>query len=118
MAIRIPLFKETSADFTQNIDLEDVNVVIRLTYNTRTETWMLRLATENYTLTGIKLVRNFPLLFRHKALFPELPGDFIVRKISDDININDLNYDTFGIYYDLFYITQAELELWRTESGL
>jgi len=118
MAIQIPLFQNLSADFTQNIDLENVNVVIRLTYNTRTETWMIKLSTDNYDLMGIKLVKNFPLLWRHRAIFPEILGDFIVIKISDDININDLNYDTLGVYYDLFYITQAELELWKTENGL
>jgi hypothetical protein len=118
MAIEIPLFQEQSADFTQNIDLENVNVEIRLLYNTRTETWMMRLKTDNYELDGLRLVKNFPLIWRHKAVFPEVIGDFIVLKISDDININDLDYDTLGVYFGLFYITQEELEQWKTNNGI
>lgn len=118
MAIEIPLFQTQSADFTQNIDLENVNIEIRLVYNTRVGTWMMRLQTDNYELTGIKLVKNFPLLWRHKALFPELPGDFIIVKISDDININDLDYETFDVYFALYYITQTELEEWKEDNGI
>jgi hypothetical protein len=118
MAIEIPLFQDQSADFTQNIDLENVNVEIRIVYNTRVETWMMRLKTNNYELNGLKLVKNFPLLWRHKALFPEVIGDFIILKISDDINVNDLDYDTFGVYFALFYITQDELEEWKENNGL
>jgi hypothetical protein len=118
MAIQIPMFQSLSSDFTQNIDLESVNVEIRLMYNTRTESWMMQLKTDNYEINGIKLVKNFPLLWKHKALFPEVIGDFIVKKISDDININDLNYDNLGIYFGLFYITQAELEEWKVYYGI
>jgi len=119
MAIQIPSnFKDLSADFTMNIDLENVNTEIRLVYNTRVESWMLRLKTANYELNGIKLIKNYPLLWRHKALFPEVLGDLIILKISDDININELNYDNLGVYYDLFYITQAELLEWWVANGI
>lgn len=118
MAVRIPLFQDQSADFTQNIDLENVNVEIRIIYNTRTETWMMHLKSDNYEYGGIKLVKNFPLLWKHKALFPEVIGDFIVLKISDDININDLDYNTFGVYFGLYYITQTELTQWRSDNGI
>ena len=116
--IQIPLFQTLTADFTQNIDLENVNVEIRLVYNTRVESWMMTLKTTNYEINGIKLVKNFPLLWRHKALFPELIVDFMIIKISDDININDLDYDTLGIYFALFYITQDELENWKVSYGI
>lgn len=116
--IEIPLFQDQSADFTQNIDLDSVNTEIRLIYNTRIETWMMHLNSANYTLNGIKLVKNFPLIWRHKALFPELPGDFIILKLSDDINVNDLDYDTFGVYFALYYLSAEELESWKTNNGL
>ena len=117
--IQIPTnFKDLSSDFIMTIDLDNVNTEIRLNYNTRTESWMMRLKTANYELSGIKLVKNFPLLWRHKALFPEIPGDIIVLKISDDININDLNYDNLGVYFDLFYLTASELLEWRAANGI
>jgi len=119
MSIQIPTnFKDLSADFIINIDLENVNTEIRLVYNTRTESWMMRVKTNNYQLDGIKLVKNFPLLWRHKALFPEVLGDLIILKTSDDINVNDLNYDNLGIYFQLFYITSSELEEWKVANGI
>lgn len=118
MAIEIPLFQDQSADFSQNINVENINVQIRIRYNTRTETWFCNLSSDNYQLNGLKLVRNFPLLWRHKALFPEVLGDFIILKISDKINNNDLNYDTLGVNYGLFYITQDELNTWVAFYGL
>lgn len=117
--IKIPTnFKNLSADFIMNIDLENVNTELRLTYNTRIESWMLRAKTNNYEISGIKLVKNFPLLWRHKALFPEVLGDLIVLKTSDDININDLNYDNLGVYFELFYITADELIEWQVANGI
>ena len=117
--IQIPTnFKDLSADFIMNIDLENVNTEIRLIFNVRTEAWMMRLKTNNYELDGIKLVKNFPLLWRHKALFPEVLGDLVVLKISDDVNVNELNYDNLGVYYDLFYLTQSELLKWQVANGI
>ena len=118
MAIQIPLFKEQSSNFTQNIDLENVNIEIKLVYNTRTETWVAKFTTTNYAINGIKLTKNFPLLWKYRASFPEIIGDFIVLKISDDINVNVLDYDTLGVYYALFYITQEELEQWKISNGI
>lgn len=118
MAIQIETFQIQSADFTQVVELDGVNVTLRLMYNTRSESWVLQLNTANYSLNGIKLVKNFPLLWKHKALFPELPGDFIVWKISDDININVLDYDNLGLYFGLFYISASELQEWKDLYGI
>lgn len=116
--IEILTFQDQSADFTQSIDLENVSVEIRMIYNTRTESWMIHFKTADYELNGIKMIKNFPLLWRHKALFPELQGDFLIRKISDDINVNELDYDTLGVYFALFYITADELEEWKVSYGI
>lgn len=118
MALQIPVFQTLSADFTQVVTLENTDVTIRLTFNTRTESWMMNLSAGNYSLNGIKLVKNFPLLMRHKALFPVLDGDLIVLKISDDVNINDLDYESLGLYFTIFYVTSEEIELWRDVNGL
>ena len=116
--IEILSFQNQTSDFTQSIDLEQVTITIRMIYNTRSESWYAHFSTTNYELNGIKLVKNFPLLWKHKSLFPELQGDFMIRKISDDINVNELNYDTLGIYFALFYLTETELEEWMSDNGI
>jgi hypothetical protein len=116
--IQLPNFQSDGANFVYNIDLEGYNLEIRFTWNTRVESWFLNLATTNYKLNGIKLVKDFPLLWRHKALFPEIQGDLICLKISDEINDIDLNYDSLGINWALFYITQEELNKWKIEKEL
>jgi hypothetical protein len=118
MAIKLPNFQNDGANFLYNVDLEEINLEIRFTYNERSESWILNLATANYNLNGIKLVKDFPLLWRHQALFPELKGDLICLKISDEINDIDLTYDSLGVNWALFYLTQTELDEWKTAKGL
>ena len=116
--IEIPVFQDQSADFTQNIDLDEINVTIRLIYNIRNEFFHMNLSTENFNIEGIKVIKNFPLLFTHKALFPELKGDFIIRKISETIQVEDFTYDNFGIFWSLFYLSETELNEWKTLYGI
>ena len=116
--IQIPVFQNQTADFEMTIDLDNVSTKIRLVFNIRTETWNMRLTTPNASIQGIKLVKQFPLLERHKGIFYELPGDFLVLKLSDDITDPDLDYDNLGVFWALFYLTEAEVEAWRTENGI
>lgn len=116
--IEIPVFQRQSADFTQNIDLDEINVTIRLTYNVRNEYFHIDLITDNFDIQGIKVVKNFPLLFTHKAIFPEMKGDFMIRRISESIDVEEFNYDNLGIFWSLFYLNESELNEWKEENGL
>jgi hypothetical protein len=101
-----------------NIDLDAVNVEIRFVFNTRTESWYIRLKTNNAELNDVKLVKNFPLISQYKAHFFELPGDFLVLKISDEITDPELNYDNLGEFWALFYLSATEVAEWREENGI
>lgn len=116
--IEIPVFTEQSSDFTQNIDLDNINVKIRLTYNTRVNYWFMALETGESSLQGIKLVKNFLLIDQYKALLPDIPGDFGVFKISNELNDNEFTYDNFGIAWSLFYLTADEVEEFKELNGL
>lgn len=112
----IPLYKDSSADFTQIIDLDNISVTIRLSFNIRNQYWRINLETENYELKGLKVVENFPLIYPHNALFPELSGDFFIFKVSD--TTDDFTYDFFGTDYKLFYCDETELAYWREYNNL
>lgn len=116
--IEIPVFTTQAADFTQIIDLDNVTVTIRLVFNIRVESWFMRLETENYTLDGIKLVENYPLIQQYKALFPELPGDFLIQQINDEVENPEFDYDSFGVFWSLFYFTEDEVTDWEVENGI
>ena len=84
--IQIPAFNATNADFEQDIDLDNITVTIRMTYNSRSSYWKVDFITENCSLLGIKCVRNYPLTQQHKAIFPCLPGDFLIQPLNDDLS--------------------------------
>jgi len=117
MAVQLPVFQTQSADFEYTIELDNINTLVRLTYNVRSGFWKMNLSVNGNTLYNIKLVKNFPLLKQNKALFPYLPGDFFVLKISDESE-EDFNYDNFGTVWGLVYVTAAEYEAWREANGL
>jgi len=115
--IEIPVFKNQSADFAQNIDIGGFNIEIRLTYNVRNKFWHISFSSENYSIVGIKVTINFPILLTHKAIFPVLRGDFIIQKISD-VSDEDFTYDNFGEVWSLFYFTEEEMNQWKEDNGL
>lgn len=118
MSIQIPIYKDTSADFTQIMDLDNVTVTIRLRYNIRVGFWFMDLETENYSLYGLKVIENFPIIFPHQALFPELLGDFFIIQSTNTDEVVDFDYDSFGEIFNLFYYTETEYQTWRNTYGL
>jgi hypothetical protein len=116
--IKIPLFKDTSADFTQIIDLDEITVTIRLKYNIRNNFWSMDLETENYALYGLKVIENFPIIFPHYALFPELNGNFFIIQDTNTNEVIDFTYDNFGTIFNLYYYTVTEYNTWKDAYGL
>jgi hypothetical protein len=118
MSIKIPIFKNTSADFSQIIDLDEITVTIRLKYNIRNNFWSMDLETENYFLYGLKVIENFPILFPHNALFPELNGNFFIIQDTNTDEVVNFTYDTFGDVFNLYYYTETEYNTWKNTYGL
>lgn len=115
--IKIPIFSDQSSIFTMNIELNSISVDLTLTYNIRNERWYISLVTENNSLYYRKLVENFPLVYPHKAIFPELSGDFFVIK---NVNKSDnmITYENLGNGWDLFYYDESEMQDWADDNGI
>src|SRR4030042_6769147 len=110
----IPMFQEESTDFEFSIDLDNITTTIRLTYNVRSGYFRMNISTENYSLYGLKVVAEFPLIYQHKALFPELPGDIIINQVNRLDEEIDMTYDNLGSDYVMRYYTKDEFEAWKT----
>lgn len=116
MALNIPIFNNTSSDFSMQIELENNIYDIRLVFNVRSDSWHMTIGQGNFSVTGLKLVSNFPLLTNHKSLFSILEGDFIVDKINDSAG-DEITYSNLGVDYILSYITPNEYNQWRSNNG-
>jgi hypothetical protein len=115
----IETFQEQSADFVQVVELDEIIVSLRLTFNVRNETWFINEYLETETekaLYGIKVTKEFPLIWPLKTQI-DLPGDFMVIKRDEDVE-DEITYDNFNNGWDLFYLTQEEVNTWFSENGL
>lgn len=115
--IRIPTFQISSADFEQDINLNDQIVNIRITYNIRDEYFFLIFTDQDgNVVSNIKIVPNWLLLNQHKALLT-FDGDLIVSKTDEEAG-DVITYDNFGSGWDLFCLTEQETRDWKKENGV
>ncbi len=66
--------------------LDGVDYVLSLAYNQREDRWYLSIADDEETpiLSGLKLVSNFGLLFRHRYNPAVPPGELMVTDTTTD----------------------------------
>lgn len=114
--IKIPIFSESSADFTQTIELNNILFTIRLKYNIRCGYWFINIETENNTTGDFKVVYDYPIFKNHKSLFYDIKGDFIVKKVND--TDNNLSYSNLGNDFILYYYTENEINEWLDENNI
>lgn len=116
MAQNIPIFLETSSDFTQRLELETGVCTLRIKWNVRNETAYLTFTDRfNNTLQNIKIVPNWPLL-RHLKGSIDFRGDFVAVAINSAAG-NEITYENFGTDYRLLYLTPAEVQRWEDTYG-
>lgn len=116
---RIETFQTQSADFVQVVELDGLIVSLRITFNTRSETWFINEYIELDTgksLYGIKITKDFPLLWPLKSRI-DLSGDFITVRRDDKVDDN-ITYDNLNNGWDLYYITNDEFVEWKNEHGV
>lgn len=109
--IIIQMFQEASADFTQTIDLDGTPFILRVTWNTRVESFFMDIQDRNQQdiLLGIRLVPNY-LLVRDYVQETLPPGDFY---LWDSLNTPEdfgVTFDNLGNRYILLYLTKEEIE--------
>lgn len=116
--IEIPIFKDTSSDFTQNIELDNLIITIRLVWNIRCNDWFISIETSNGNkIDFIRLVFNYPIINQYKYLFPDISGDFFVQ-LYNNINTDTITYNNLGKDLALYYYTESEVDEWKVENGL
>jgi len=116
--INLPMFQNDSTDFQYSIDLDNVSVQLRFTYNVRSGYFRMNIATENYSLYGLKMVPDYPLLDNHKALFPELLGDIIITQVNRLDEQIDCTFDNLGTDFKVYYYNADELASWKANNGI
>jgi len=108
MAIIIPIKNNPNHAFT--IELDSKIFKILFLYNSMGNFWSISLYDDddNILISNIKLVANYPLLFRHKNInFPL--GDFYceITGVSAEITRNSFSSGEAN----LLYLTQEEIQL-------
>lgn len=116
--IELPFFQTQSSDFSYSIDLDNVPVDIRITYNVRSSYFRLNIATEKYNLYGLKLIKNFPIINHHKAFIPDILGDFIIKQVNRLDEDLEMTFDNIGSDFKLYYYNKDEFDSWKTDNNL
>lgn len=117
MAVIIPVFQNKSSKFRQDLILENIALTFTMQWNSRAGYWFVSLTDGTTELLSKKLVANWPLLKRNKAIFPLLSGDIIAIKTDLEAE-NEITYDNLNNGWTLLYIDRFELEEWETFYGI
>lgn len=108
--IVIQTFQDVSADFSQTISLDDIPFTLRMTWNTRIESWFMDILDKdkNNILLGIRLVPNY-LLIKDYSQTELPPGDFYLWDSENTPSDFNVTFDTLGRRYILLYVTKGEM---------
>ena len=123
--ISIPFDPDQGPD--QELSFQTPNadaVVLRLAWNPRTSFWGMdiayrpKLATALSTVTGLKVVPNWPILSALKASFP-FDGDFMLLPVAAEAYSKmPMQFEDLGTAWSLCWLTADEVESWRSMNGL
>ena len=115
--IVIPSFSSTASDFEQKITLEEQELVVRLSWNSRSEFWYLSLDDQKgHTLNSRKLIPFFPLVGKHKALMP-ITGDLWLMP-EQDVSPEYPTFEGLGTTHNLYWLNDSENLSLRKALGL
>lgn len=115
--ILIPFDPMKSADQEFKIQLGDQIAQIRLLWNVRSESWSMTLSGDFGTLTGLKLVPDWPLL-REREATTTFVGDFIMRSLTAATTGGRIEYGDLGVRWGLCWMTAEEKTAWEAYYGL
>jgi hypothetical protein len=97
--------------FQKNYNLDGESFYIELRYNPICNSWFLTLKDQDFNIiiSSIRIVSKI-FLFRNKRAVGNLPkGDFkIIQKTSGRSDKN-IDFDTFGDEFKLYYFNQSEV---------
>lgn len=110
--IQIPSFASSASDFEQTITLEEQELSIRLSWNSRSEFWYMDLDDQKgHVLSSRKLVPLFPLVGKHKALLP-IAGDFLLMP-EQDVAPEYPTFEGLGTTHNLYWLNDSEIQTFK-----
>lgn len=98
-------------DQTIHETLDGVPVTIRIIWNERFKYWTMNLYDRQLEaiITGVKLVRDYPLISRFNL--SQLAGDFIFYRVSGEDD--EAAFDSLGGAFELVYLSEVEINAIR-----
>ena len=115
--IRVPSSALTSSDFEQKITFEEQELVIRLSWNSRSEFWFMDIDDQKgHILSSRKLVPFFPLVGKHKALMP-IAGELWLLP-EQDVAPEYPTFEGLGVTHNLYWLNNDENRQMQRALGL
>lgn len=111
--IIIPIFKDDSPMFTQEIELNGGVYNLYIYWNARDEAWYLDVRdveTEESIVAGMKLVPVYDMNLQYRSYSTMPRGTFIVLDLEDDSVNSGITFDNLYVRYILAFITEEEIE--------
>ena len=116
MAQLIPVYLTTSSDFSQELELGNQLINMRIKWNVRNGAPHMDFTDDlGVTLYGIKIVPYWPLLRQIKGP-TNFKGDLMVLK-EDENASTEITYANLGNGQNFYYLTEDEVETWEINNG-
>jgi len=109
---QVPLYKDVSARWTCQVELENAVYGVYISWNTRAAGWFMELrdATGTPLLSGIRLEPGVLLINRYRVTVPGLPiGDFWVMDTENAPATATLSFANLGERFLLVYTYQETI---------
>lgn len=106
--LEIPISTDNDAVFSLSVNLDDISVAMRFTWNSRSSAWFLDLESVNGKNNGIRISENRLLLGTKNKTLP-LGSDLIVLKRGVAAE-SGLDFFNLGKDYILYYSDKESVE--------
>lgn len=118
MSLRLITLSPGIAQTRQRVVLDGREFAIVLHWSQREERWYLDLytATDDLLVAGIKLVPNWPLLYRYRSVAGLPAGELMV--VDDRPSPAPPTLDELGDVVQLGYAEAADLEVLKTDGAV
>lgn len=108
MMLEIPIAPDNDAIFSLSVNLDDVSVAMRFSWNSRSSAWFLDVESVNGKNNGIRLAENRLLLGSKNKTLP-LGSDFILLKRGVSAE-SGLDFFNLGSDYIVYYADKESVE--------
>ena len=113
----IQTFQNTSADYSVEVTLDRQSVSLRIVWNVRVGIFFILFTDSQGNEIGFTKLTPQNLVLRPYKHLVNFKGDFLVLPVNNNA-IGEIDYDTFGSDWGLFYLSETEVDEWILENGI